>query len=92
MDCSRAQQSQASDEVDKTTAVVEKQQHSQSKQVSKDVREGKKTGAWKCTKNHLSRYLVTDAYTPTHTVCFDHFVLVPSHFLHMVRSFVNSSK
>lgn len=58
MDCSRAQQSQASDEVDKTTAVVEKQQHSRSKQVSKDVREGEKTGAWKCTKNQLSRYLV----------------------------------
>uniref|UniRef100_A0AAX7SRS8 HotDog ACOT-type domain-containing protein n=1 Tax=Astatotilapia calliptera TaxID=8154 RepID=A0AAX7SRS8_ASTCA len=60
MDCSRAQQSQASDEVDKTTAVVEKQQHSQSKQVSKDVREGEKTGAWKCTKNHLSRIMWPD--------------------------------
>ncbi|XP_005733058.1 cytosolic acyl coenzyme A thioester hydrolase isoform X1 [Pundamilia nyererei] len=60
MDCSRAQQSQASDEVDKTTAVVEKQQHSQSKQVSKDVREGETTGAWKCTKNHLSRIMRPD--------------------------------
>ncbi|KAL3974271.1 hypothetical protein ACER0C_022897 [Sarotherodon galilaeus] len=60
MDCSRAQQSQASDEVDKTTAVVEKQQHSQSKQVSKDVREGEKTGAWKCPKNQLSRIMRPD--------------------------------
>ncbi|XP_031594076.1 cytosolic acyl coenzyme A thioester hydrolase isoform X2 [Oreochromis aureus] len=60
MDCSRAQQSQASDEVDKTTAVVEKQQHSQSKQVSKDVREGEKTGAWKYPKNQLSRIMRPD--------------------------------
>lgn len=78
MDCSRAQQTQASDEVevDKTTAVVEKQLHSQSKQVGKDVREGEKTGAWKCTKNHLSRYLVTDAYTQSVLIILCWFLVI----------------
>ncbi|XP_030590537.1 cytosolic acyl coenzyme A thioester hydrolase isoform X2 [Archocentrus centrarchus] len=60
MHCSGPQQSKASDEVDKMTAVVEKQQPRQSQQESKDVREGEKTGAQQGAKNQLSRIMRPD--------------------------------
>ncbi|XP_018544427.1 cytosolic acyl coenzyme A thioester hydrolase isoform X2 [Lates calcarifer] len=60
MRCFRPQSSKRTDEVDKTTAVVEKRQATQSQQVSRDVREGGETGAMQGSKYQLSRIMRPD--------------------------------
>lgn len=55
MRCFRPRTSKAADEVDKTAAVVEKRQASQSQQVSRDVRESGEAGAQQGSKYQLSR-------------------------------------